>query len=140
MALSDQLNALATRAKEAEDRVAAAKQKAKADVEQEAKAAHQSAQEQADALRAKTAATKDEASAGRDRVQKSWNDHVAAARKNFDDRKAAHDLKSAQRSADRASEDAEWSIDYAYSGVVDAESAVLDAIVAQMDVDELAKA
>jgi hypothetical protein len=73
-------------------------------------------------------------------VQKSWNDHVAAARKNFDDRKAAHDLKSAEKAADRANKDAEWSIDYAYSAVVDAESAVLDALVAQMDADELAKA
>ena len=51
MALSDQLSALAARAKAAEDRAAAAKQKAKTDLEQEAESAHQSAQDHADALR-----------------------------------------------------------------------------------------
>ena len=120
MALSDQLSALAARAKAAEDRAAAAKQKAKTDLEQDAKNAHQSAQNHADALRTKAAETKDQASAGWDKVQQSWNDHVAAARKNFDDRKAAHDLKSAQRTADRANKDAELAIDYAYSAVEDA--------------------
>jgi hypothetical protein len=50
MALSDQLTKLAARAKEVEDRAAAAKAEAKADLEREVKNARESAQAQADAL------------------------------------------------------------------------------------------
>src|SRR5262245_14188993 len=50
MALSDELTKLAARAKAAEDRTAAAKGEAKADLEQEVKAARKSAQDQADQL------------------------------------------------------------------------------------------
>ena len=50
MALSDQLTKLAAKAKEAEDRAAAAKTKAKADLEQDVKEARESAQAHADQL------------------------------------------------------------------------------------------
>ena len=138
MALSDQLSALAARAKETEDHAAAAKKKAKSDLERDVKAAQDSASAQGDALRKKAETTKDKASAGWDNVQRSWNDHLAGVRKDFDDRKAAHDLKSAQRAADRAEEDAAWAIDYALAAVEEADSAVLDATLARMEADDLA--
>jgi hypothetical protein len=52
MAVSDQLTKLAARAKEAEDRAAAAQGKASADLEKDVEAARTSAQAQADKLRA----------------------------------------------------------------------------------------
>jgi hypothetical protein len=72
-------------------------------------------------------------------VQRSWNDHLAAVRKSVDDRRAAHDLKAAQKAADQADDDAAFAIDYAYAAIEEAEYAVLDADLAHVEVDELAK-
>ena len=69
---------------------------------------------------------------------RSWNDHVATVRQNIDDRRAAHDLASAQRAADQADDDAAYAIDYAFAAIDEAEYAVLDAQLAHFDVDELA--
>jgi len=140
MALSDQLSSLAARAKVAEDHAAAAKQKAKGDLQQDVEAAHQSAAAQGDKLRQKAEDTKDKASASWDNVQRSWNDHLTAMRSDRDDRKAEHDLKSAQRAADRAEEDAEWAINYAYAAIDEADYTVLNAILARRDADARANA
>src|SRR6478736_6104912 len=58
MAVSDQLTKLAARAKEAEDRAAAAQGKARADLELDVETARTSAQAQADKLRAAADAKK----------------------------------------------------------------------------------
>jgi hypothetical protein len=138
MALSDQLSALAVRAKAAEDHAAAAKQKAKDDLRHDVDAAHASAVAQGDKLRKKAQDTKDAAGTGWDKVQRSWNEHLAAVRTDHENRKEAHDLKSAQRAADRAEDDAAWAIDYALAAVDEADYAVQNAILAQMDADALA--
>ena len=139
MALSDQLSRLAIRAKELEDRAAAANEKGKADLEQDVRAARESAQAQAGALRKSAESSKGQISAWWDSVQRSWNDHLAAVRKSVDDRRAAHDLKAAQTAADQADDDAAFAIDYAYAAIEEAEYAVLDADLAHMEADELAK-
>ena len=138
MALSDQLTKLSARAKELEDRAAAAKSKGKADLEQDVKEARESAQGQADDLRKSAEAGKDKISVWWDDVQRSWNENIAAIRKNVDDRRAAHDSKAAQRAADSADEDAAFAIDYAYAAIEEAEYAVLDADLAHMEADEFA--
>jgi hypothetical protein len=140
MALSDQLTKLAARAKEFENRAAAAKQKSKSELEQEVKAARDSAQDQGKQLRMSAEQGKDRISAWWDSVQKSWNDHLKAVRKSVDDKKAAHDLKGAQRAAERADDDASFAIEYAYAAIEEAEYAVLDAELAHMEADELANA
>jgi hypothetical protein len=139
MAVSDQLTKLAARAKELEDRAAAMKTQTKSDVEKAVKDAQQAAQAQADELRKNAEAGKGSISAWWDNVQKSWNEHLAAVRKNVGDKRAAHDLKSAQRNADQADDDAAFAIDYAYAAIDEAEYAVLDAQLAHMEVDELTK-
>ena len=138
MALSDQLTKLSARAKELEDRAAAAKSKGKADLEQDVKEARESAQGQADALRKNAEAGKGKISVWWDDVQRSWNENIAAIRKNVDDRRAAHDSKAAQRAAESADEDAAFAIDYAYAAIEEAEYAVLDADLAHKEADELA--
>jgi hypothetical protein len=138
MALSDQLTKLAARAKEAEDRAAAAKSKAKADLEQDVKTAREEAQAHADQLRKNAETDKGILSDWWDDTQRSWNQHVATIRKNVDEKRAAHDVKAAQRSADSAEEDAAFAIDYAYGALEEAEYAVLDATLARMKADELA--
>jgi hypothetical protein len=137
MALSDQLMALATRAKDLEDRAAAAKQKTKTDLEQDVKAARESAQAQSDALRQRAETKKGEISAWSDNMQQSWNDHLADVRKHVDDRRAKHNMKSAQRAADHADDNAEFAIAFASAAIEEAEYAVLDAELAHMELDEL---
>jgi hypothetical protein len=138
MAVSDQLNKLADRTKELEDRAAAAQGKTKADLEADVERARRAAQTQADGLRQSAEASKGKISAWWDDTQRSWNEHMAAVRKDVDDKRSAHDLKSAQKAADRADDDAAFAVDYAYAAVEEAEYAVLDAALAHMDADELA--
>jgi hypothetical protein len=139
MALSDQLNELSIRAKQVEDRVTAARGKAKADLESDVKEARASAQAQADVLRETAEAGKGKLSAWWESVQRSWNEHLAAIRKNIEDRRAEHDLAAAEKVADRAEEDASFAIAFAYAALEEAEYAVLDATLARMDADDLAK-
>jgi len=138
MALSDQLSKLAARAKQAEDRTAAAQTKAKAELEQDVKSARESAQVHADQLRKNAETDKALLSDWWDDMQRSWNDHLATVRDNIDQRRVEHDLKTAQRNADSAEEDAAFAIDYAYGAIEEAEYAVLDATLARKDADELA--
>jgi hypothetical protein len=140
MALSDQLSDLAAKAKQVEDRIAASKQKTKAELEADVKNAQESAQAQADALHDKAQARKGKISAWWDKVERSWHEHVGAVRKGAEERKAAHDSKAAQRAAESADEDASYAIDYAYSAIEEAQYAVLDAALAHVHADELAQA
>jgi hypothetical protein len=138
MTVSDQLSQLSARTKELEDRATAAKSKAKSDLQQEVASAREAAQVQGDALRKSAEAHKGNISAWWDSVGRSWNDHLAAVREDFDDKRAAHDLKTAQKHADNAEDDAVFAIDYAYAAVEEAEYAVLNATLARMDADEMA--
>jgi hypothetical protein len=140
MALSDQLSQLAARAKELEDRAAAAHQKTKDDLEQDVKSARDSAQAQADSLRTSAEARQGQISAWWDNLQRSWNENIASIRNAVDDRKAEHDVKAAQRKADQADDDAAFAIDYAYAAIEEAEYAVLDAELAHMEADDLVEA
>ena len=146
MALSDQLSALAARAKEAEDHAATAKQKAQDDLQHDVEAAQASAvaqgdklREKADKLRKKAQDTQDAAATGWDKVQRSWNESLVAVRTDLDNRKEVHDLKSAQRAADSAEDNAVWAIDYALAAVDHADYAAQNAILARMDADALAR-
>ena len=138
MAVSDQLSKLSRRAKELEDRAAAAQSKAKSDLQQEVKTARESAQGQADELRKRVGETKGGISSWWDSVQRTWDEHLGEVRKSVDERRAAHDLKAAQRNADQADDDATFAIAYAYAAIEEAEYAVLDATLARKEADELA--
>jgi hypothetical protein len=139
VALSDQLNDLVAKTKQVEDRVAAARQKTKAELEADVDNARASAQAQADALHAKAEASKGGISAWWDKLEKSWHEHIAAVRKGVEERKAAHDAKAAQRDAEKADEDASYAIDYAAAAIEEAQYAVLDAALAHRHADELAQ-
>jgi len=138
MAVSDQLSRLAVHAKQAEDHAVAARGKAKAQLEADVTTARDSAQAQAVELRKKADASKGKVSAWWDDTQRTWNDHIADARKDIDKKRAEHDLKRAQRNADVAEDDASFAIDFAYAAIDEAEYAVLDAALARMQAEELA--
>jgi hypothetical protein len=139
MALSDQLSRLAIRTKEVEDRVTAAEGKAEADLEREVNDARAAAQAQADMLRKSAESSKGKVSSWWDSMQHSWDDHLAAVKKDFDDRRTTLDLNAANRTAEQADDDASFAIDFAYAAVEEAEYAVLDAILAHKNAMSLAK-
>ena len=86
MALSDQLSKLAAKAKEAEDRAAAAQGKAKADLEKDVKTARDSAQARADQLRKNAETDKGTVSDWWTDVQRSWSEHVETVRQHVDEK------------------------------------------------------
>jgi vacuolar-type H+-ATPase subunit I/STV1 len=137
MALSDQLTRLANRAKEAEDRAAAAQHKAKGDLQQDVDDARAVAETQAQGLSDAADASKANVSDWWQDVQRTWNEHIAAVRANIDDKKAEHDVDKAESRADDAEADALFAIDYAYAAIDEAEYAVLDATLARMEADDL---
>ena len=70
-------------------------------------------------------------------MRTSWVDHVQQVQKHFEDKRAAHDLKSAQRAAERADFDAAFAVNYALAAIEEAEYAVLEAYLAHREADEL---
>jgi hypothetical protein len=139
MALSDQLTALAARAKELDDRAAAAKTQSKADLEKQRNEARASIQAQSDKLRESAEVAKGRLSAWWVNLRRSWDEHITAVRKDFEERHGAHDLKAAEHAADRADNDAAFAIDFASAAIDEAEYAVLDAALAHKHVEELSK-
>ena len=138
MAVSDELTKLAARAKEAEDRAAAAQGKAKSDLERDVETARISAQEQAEKLRKSADTGKNKLSVWWNDLQRSWNEHIAKVRDDVDRRRSEHDVHRAQKHAERAENDALFAIDFAYAAIEEAEYAVLDADLAKMEADQLA--
>ncbi|HXF00142.1 MAG TPA: hypothetical protein VN458_07330 [Solirubrobacterales bacterium] len=139
MALSDQLAKLSTRAKEAEDHAAAARDKAKADVEKDRELARGTADAQAEHLREAANEGKGQISDWWNNAQSNWNQHVATVRDNIESKKAELDLNRAKRNAENAEGDAAFAIDYAAAAIVEAEYAVLDAELARKQADEVAQ-
>jgi hypothetical protein len=137
MALSDQFSNLATQAEQAGQHTAAAETKAKADLEREVDAAQRSAAAEGEALRTKSGAA--EKPAGRDSFERSWNEHLAAVKRGFDQKKAEMDRDSANRHAIGAEEDAQYALDVARAAIQEAEYAVLQSVLTRKEADELAK-
>jgi hypothetical protein len=140
MTASDQLYKLAARTQELEDRAAAMKNKAKGDLEQDVEQARESAQAKADGLSKSAAASQGQLSSWSDNTQRAWNDHVNHIRDDIDEKRAAHDVRMAERNADGAEADADFAVNYALAAIEEAEYAVLDATLARMKADELAGA
>jgi flagellar biosynthesis chaperone FliJ len=138
MALSDELHRLADRAEEAERNAAAAKGKAKTDLEQDRERSREIAKQQAEQLREAADAGHDKISSWWNDVQRNWNEHIAQLQENVQAKKAEIDLDTAQRRAYNAEADANFAIEFAYSAIGEAEYAVLDADLARKEADELA--
>ena len=136
MALSDQFAKLAARAKEAETRAAEARGKARVDLEQDVSSARASAEAQAAGTRQAVDESKAKIETWWAGVQRSWDEHVATAREKLGGKKAELDAHAAQARADDAEGYASYSIDLAYSAVVEAEYAALDADLARMEAEK----
>ena len=139
MAQSDDLTRLAARAKEAETRVAEVRKEARADLEQNVASARESSQEQADKLRQEAEKSKAGISGRLSDMQRSWNDHISSVREDLEGKRANLDVHVARRRADDAEAYASFATDHAYSAVVEAEYAALDAVLARMDADQMSE-
>ena len=137
MAASDDLSKLSVRAKEAEDRVTAAREKGKADLEEDVDFTRTAVEKQNAVLSELVSESKGRASDRWHELQAAWNEAISKAREEVENRKAEHDLHKAERRADMAEEDAGLAIDFAYSAIAEAEYAALDAALARMEADEL---
>jgi hypothetical protein len=133
MALSDQMSKLAARAHEAESRAAAAREKARAQLERDVAHAREAAQAQADELKATRKANEANVAAW-------WNDRIAEVRADLDAHRTERDVKKAHKRAERAEDYAAEAVALAYTAVVEAEYAMLDATLARMDADQLSEA
>jgi hypothetical protein len=139
MAQSDDLTRLATRVKEAQTRVAKAREGAHADLEENVASARESAQEQADKLRQEAEKSKGGISGRLSDMQRSWNDHISSVREDLEDKRAKHDVHVAQRRADDAEAYASFATDHAYWAAAEAEYAALDAVLARRDADQMSE-
>jgi hypothetical protein len=139
MSASDELSRLSARAKQAEDRAAAAKVQARAQLEQAIREAGDSAHETAEKMRTASAESKERTDAGVDKVRRSWNEHLADVRARQEAAKTRHKADRAEFEAEDAESYAEFSIDLAYSAIEEAEYAVLDAVLAREDADSAAQ-
>ena len=119
MAVSDDLSQLSTRAKEAEDREAAANTQARENLEQAITTARAGAQEGSDLAHSESAEAAEKA--------RSWGEGVQRSRK------AERNAEQAEYNAEDAEDYAARAIDFAYAAIGEAEYAVLDAVLARQD-------
>jgi len=143
MTLSDELHKLADRVKVAEQKVEQAQKAAsedagrtKTDLEQTLKEAVASAETQARKLRDTAKEHEGKLSEWWDSQQARWSAHIAAMHRDVEHRKAEHDAKRAERRAEHSEVDAEFAVDYAYGAIIEAEYAVLDAILARAEAED----
>ncbi len=139
MAASDDLSKLSARAKEAEERVSAAQDKAKDGLEEDVEFTRTAVEKQNAVLKELVSESKGRASDRWHELQAAWNEAISKAREEVESRKAEHDLHKAEHRADRAEEDARLAIDFASSAIAEAEYAALDAALERMEANELAK-
>ena len=135
MAASDALTDLATRARAAEDRVAAAQKQARAQLQTEVDQARSTAQQTANGLQAQTAASAADVSQWWHDLQQNWSGHVAQVRQSVQTKAADVDAKMLKRRADSAEGDAVAAVEFAEAALEEAEYAVLNATLARADAD-----
>jgi hypothetical protein len=138
MAVSDELRRLANRAEEAEKNTAAARDKAKADLDADLENSRAVAQQDAEHLREAADEGRGKISERWNDVQRSWNEHIAQLQEKVETKKAEIDVDRAEKHADHAEADAAFAVDFAYGAIGEAEYAVLDALVTRKEADEMA--
>ena len=136
---SEKFAELSERAKQAERRVAAAQNEAKAEVEHAASEAKAAVKAHADKLGETASSGQAHVSASWNELQKSWSQHIAKMHEDLRASKAALDATAAVTRAKDVDGDAMAAINFANGAIEEAEAAVLDAISAWMEADELVK-
>src|SRR5271165_3433884 len=137
---SEQLDKLADRAKQSEKIIEHAKDEGRAELKARVQRARESSEKHAAELKSGAGGAKANASKWWTDVQDDWTKHIDKIRKDADNRKEEHDLKRAEHHAEHREDDAEAAVAYAYAAFEEAEYAVLDAILAREEANQLAAA
>ncbi len=140
MSASEQLDKLADRARQSEENIEHAKEEGQAELKARVQRARESSEKHAAEFKSGASGAKAKASQWWTDVQDDWNQHIDKIRRDVDDRKQEHDVKRAEHRAEHREDDAEAAVAFAYAAVEEAEYAVLDAILAREEADELAAA
>jgi hypothetical protein len=138
MALSDELTKLANQAKKMEDEAKKAADEARSELQAHVQQASEAASRKAEELSGKIQESKAQASDRWTQVRSDWARHVSKVREDIAAQKAKDDAAGAQFAAELAEADAYDAIDFASAALDEAEYAVLDAILARKEADELA--
>jgi hypothetical protein len=136
--LSEQLNELSDRAKNAENIVAAARERNRGELDRQRTALKSRIDEGKTRSEAKTAAAQDKARSWWDDTQSAVEQRFAAMRAEGEERKAERNVKKSEKRADDAEADAVYAVEFAMSMLDQAEYAIADAVIARADADELA--
>ncbi|MCU1285296.1 MAG: hypothetical protein JWO13_1646 [Acidobacteriales bacterium] len=135
--LSDQLEDLSRRTKNAENSVAAASKKNQAQLERrrdELKSNIESARQKVDTA---AAGAKDNVRSGLAEIKNKIDGQLANARAKFEERKAERDLNKAEQRAQSAEDDAADVIAFTAYMIDQSEYAVINAVLARADADNL---
>ena len=124
MTLKNRFNGLVDRAKQGQDHLDAAQDKAKAELQQDVDAAKAKAKAHHENVEAKVGAAEDKASSAWSDLKDSWNTHVSKVKSDFSTKEAKLDAKLASQEADLAESDASYAIDVALSAIEEAEADV----------------
>ena len=138
MALSDRLTKLAEQAKKIEDEAKKASDEARSELEAHVRQASDAASRKAQELSEHRRETEEKASDKWAQVRSDWAKHVAKVRQDIATQEAKADAAGAELTAELAEADAYDAIDFASAALEEAEYAVLDAILARKEADELA--
>lgn len=137
---SEQLDKLADRVRQSEENIEHAKGEGQAELKDRVQRARESSETHAAELKSGAGGAKAKASKWWTDVQDDWTKHIDKIRKDVDSRKEEHDVKRAEHRAEHREDDAEAAVAFAYAAFEEAEYAVLDAILAREEADELAAA
>jgi hypothetical protein len=136
----DELSALSDQTKQAQEKVDAARNQPRADLEKAVSDSRATAEAGAAELRTSAKAAKGTLSTWWDGQQKAWNDHLAKLRGDLDEKKAEYDADKAEKKAKKAEANADFAVKFASAAIDEAEYAVLSAMLARKDADALATA
>ena len=135
--LKAQFEKISDTARTATDKVEAAGQRTRDQLEADVDAAHERATAAADRMKDKADAARDNASSEWQEIREKWHAHVAKVRARAHKKKDQIDAHNAAMDADMTEAYAYDAIDFALEAIEEAEYSVLDAIYARANAEAL---
>ena len=135
--LSEQLADMSVRAKSAEDAMAAAQKEAHDKLAARKEQAHAAATKAVDKVNQEIKSVNDSASQHWNAMKAKIEADVNALKTRVATQKHEHDVKRADKRADRLEDEAAFAIDYAIASIEQAKLAVLDAVDGRLAAEEL---
>jgi hypothetical protein len=136
--LSEQLTTLAQRAKTTEDTVDVARERNRSRLDARQQKVHASLAAAADSAKRDATDARAKADSFWETTRKATDQRLDATRRHSEERRADHDVKKATHHGEVAVQDACDAVDLAPYVLDQADSAIIDAVIARADADDLA--